>query len=128
MRFKLFLSVLIAILTVQSNTLLAQWVRANGGQSGYVTCLAAIGDSVFEETLSYQTHTGNLFLTTDHGGNWSQSDNGLPIRLPYSTVLTVVKSDGTLFAGTSDSGVYRSTNGGASWTPSGLPATKVTSL
>ena len=125
---KLFVMVLIAALALESYPAFGQWIRTESSLPGYVTCLSATGDSIFAETISYQTHIGNLFLSTDRGGSWVRADNGLPSNIAYSTALTLSNVGGTLFLGMNDSGLYRSTNGGASWVSSGLNGINVTCL
>ena len=52
-----------------------------------------------------------LYRSTNNGQSWQEADSGL-----FGTVFTlVVKSNGYIFAATSGSGVFLSTNDGSSW-------------
>jgi hypothetical protein len=70
--------------------------------------------------FSAATGIGHIFKTTDFGAHWSRDDgNGGGSPLPDVPVLRILvdKSDATgntLYAGT-DIGVFRSTDGGATW-------------
>ncbi len=64
---------------------------------------------------------GSIYRTTDGGATWQRKDSGIP---PYGSftagaILTLAMEPGpgtTIYAGTIDNGVYRSTNSGDSWT------------
>ena len=63
-----------------------------------------------------------LYKSTDGGVNWSASNSGLPTHCVDSLAVDPV-STGTIYAGTTgqlSNGVFKSTNGAASWSPSGL--------
>jgi hypothetical protein len=53
-----------------------------------------------------------VYISTDNGSNWTQTNNGLTSISFYSLAL----SGTNIFAGT-DNGVYLSTNNGTNWTP-----------
>ena len=55
-----------------------------------------------------------MFKSTDRGNNWTQINNGLDSL--ETNVLVVDPNDSeTLYLGTDDDGVYKSTDGGESW-------------
>jgi hypothetical protein len=63
-------------------------------------------------------------LSSDRGASWNYSNTGLPTnQVPYGPDVTAVMfspqfaSDQTTYIGTLNNGVFRSTNGGASWAP-----------
>ncbi|MBM3315857.1 hypothetical protein FJY71_08500, partial [candidate division WOR-3 bacterium] len=69
---------------------------------------------------------GRLFRSTDHGLTWQLRANGLPPGATVSSVTAGHGDTGLLLAGT-DNGVYRTTDGGATWNPSAGP-TQVASV
>ncbi len=76
-----------------------------------------------------QTAPGNdaVFRSTDGGGNW------VNLASPFAGALALAiggRNPGTLYAGTNAGGVYKTTDGAASWRPvnSGLTAVPVTLL
>ena len=81
----------------------AQWKQTSGPGGGPVTALAQKGDTLYAGTNS------GIYLSLDSGFNWSL--RGLTNML----VTFIFVKDDFLFAATSGSGVYRSTNGGATW-------------
>jgi uncharacterized protein (TIGR03437 family) len=79
--------------------------------------IAGTTDSVdFPQVDSLQPSIGArpLWLSTDSGSTWSPFDN-----LPFAYLQTLVSdptTPGTLYAGASDLGVFKSTNSAADWT------------
>ncbi|HQR33706.1 MAG TPA: hypothetical protein PLK30_13290 [Blastocatellia bacterium] len=69
------------------------------------------------------TSTTGIFASTDNGKTWSSANNGLG-NLAINALVTV---NGTLLAAT-DSGIYRSSNGGQNWTLAGLKNQQLVSL
>src|SRR5205823_5103474 len=78
-----------------------------------------------------------VFKSTDGGASWTEKDSGLPgagnggnsfARVGGLTIDP--KNPSTVYVTRSDAGVFKSTDGGASWRPanSGLRATPVSSL
>jgi hypothetical protein len=86
-------------------------------------------------------HPGTVYIATASGGVWKTTDGGAtvanmksvwPIDLPQAIGAIAVAADGTVYAGTGETnpgggsitfyggGVYRSTDGGATWTNIGL--------
>lgn len=64
------------------------------------------------------TGTGGLAVSNDYGATWTSLHNGLP-SAPVTTVLidpTSPVGSRTIYAGVYGYGVYKSTNGGQSWT------------
>lgn len=109
------------------------WTAIDSGLTNTgVTAFAVCGSNIFAGT------TGGVFLSTNNGTNWTEVSSGLPdtANVPDVSALAVSPNgvSGTnLFAGLSGgfySGVYLSTNNGASWTAvnSGLTNTYVAAL
>jgi hypothetical protein len=79
------------------------WMETTGPSN--VKCFAASGDTIFAGDLT------GLYLSPDNGQTWV-SDG-----FDSATVATLAIFDGKIFAGTSGSGLFVSTNSGVSWTP-----------
>jgi photosystem II stability/assembly factor-like uncharacterized protein len=88
------------------------WSRMGGGGGGlYVVAVGAQG-----EAFGVTDEPGGLWRTTDNGQTWQNQKVGIEERaMRFATTNTA----GTLFLAT-DSGVYRSTNKGDTWTFAGL--------
>ncbi|MCQ4164243.1 exo-alpha-sialidase [Tahibacter harae] len=80
--------------------------------------------------------TGNVYKTTNGGASWSPASSGIAGQDVRALFIDPADASGdTIYAGTggdgaNPGGVYRSTNGGASWNSIslGLPADSATSL
>ena len=64
-------------------------------------------------------HNSGVFKTTNDGNTWAQTANGITGKKIYCLAIDP-SSPTTVYAGTGGTGVYRTTNGGASWGPAGL--------
>jgi ligand-binding sensor domain-containing protein len=76
------------------------------------------GSNIFAGTAS------GVFLSANNGQNWMAVNFGLP----ESEVLSLAVNGSTIFAGTYEDSVFRSTNNGTTWTAVGLPNYLVSSL
>ncbi len=67
------------------------------------------------------TYPGGVCVSTDSGGTWAKSNEGLPAAPVVSVVLDPKSKPGarTLYAAVFGHGVYRSTDDGATWSPRG---------
>lgn len=78
-------------------------------------------------TMWVGTPDGGIWKTVDGGGNWEPMGDGLPY-LPVSIILVDPQNPETLYISLGDKGgwwmwnlgVYKSTDGGATWAPTGL--------
>jgi LPXTG-motif cell wall-anchored protein len=97
----------------------------------YVYCIAISPNYVTDQTVFAGTDLGGIYKSTDGGATWASVDAGIAFQ-PYSSYYTYIYSiaispnyaiDQAVFAGSSEGGVYKSTDGGTSWTAvnSGLP-------
>lgn len=71
------------------------------------------GDPFDGDLLFAATDVG-IRTTSDRGVSWTDTSVGLP-GLPVLTVLADPVTAGTIYAGTAGGGLYRSTDGAASW-------------
>jgi photosystem II stability/assembly factor-like uncharacterized protein len=75
----------------------------------------------------YNANQGGVGLSTDSCSNWSKCDNGLPDVACTSVIIdpNSPTNNRTLYAAMFTKGIYKSTNGGSSWSAlseTGLPA------
>src|SRR6187431_3065848 len=109
----LLLTFLAAILPCAAS--FAQWRQTSGPSGGNTTTLFAHGETLFAGNYNRTTlgnnagDIGTLYRSIDHGQHWTPSGTGLT-----GVVAALTANGSTLFAGTS-SGVFRSTDGGGTW-------------
>jgi len=112
---KILQVILIASILFLLNVHLAssQWVRTNGPCGGGGTIYSII----VKDSYVFVGSDAGIFRSVLNDTMWSQVSSGLP----NSPVTALAKRGNVLFAGTQSSGVYISTNDGASWTPPADP-------
>ncbi|MFZ1694415.1 MAG: hypothetical protein WAT74_14560 [Flavobacteriales bacterium] len=97
-----------------------QWnVLTNSGYQA-VKSITSGGGAVYMVATSTSTFSATVYKSIDGGSSWNPSGTGLP---GGQAVQSVHFASGVLLCGT-ESGIYRSTNAGASWVlanPSPLP-------
>jgi photosystem II stability/assembly factor-like uncharacterized protein len=59
--------------------------------------------------------TGGIFRSEDQSASWASIGNGLPLGQPVSAIVVDQVVPRTLYVGVSNSGVYRSGDGGNHW-------------
>ena len=98
------------------------WTPADGGALNYVYALAV---DPGRQGAVWAVSSGQLFRSLDRGRTWKRADTGISA----GGALAVLPGAATLLAGTA-SGVVRSGNQGASWSPSsqGLDAATIYGL
>ena len=111
----------------------ASWTAANSGMGSiYVYSLAI--DPTNSQTV-YAGTWGGVFKSTNGGASWTAANSGMTIDQVISSLAIDPTNSQTVYARAftvesgSDSGkVFKSTNGGASWTAasSGMPKTGMT--
>jgi photosystem II stability/assembly factor-like uncharacterized protein len=120
----------LASLTVRSDPSLAaaRWRFVGPTNIGGRVVDIAV-DPVAVDTIYVAAATGGVWKSTDKGARFTSI---WPASNPQSMGALVIASDGTLYAGTGEAnpgggsityggqGVYRSTDGGATWQPRGL--------
>ncbi len=91
------------------------------------------GRSVVVDPLHPQTvylgtwHYGEVFKTTDGGASWQPARSGLPSIKVYKLAIDPV-DPGIVYAASPTNGLFKSSNGGASWGGAGFGTDFVTSL
>jgi photosystem II stability/assembly factor-like uncharacterized protein len=113
--------------------------RSLWGASWRLLGPANIGGRLIDVVV-HPTTPGTVYVAAGTGGVWKSTDGGAtmtsvwPDYLPQSMGALAIAPDGTLFAGTGEpdhggggsyygTGLYRSTNGGRTWTSLGLKNT-----
>jgi hypothetical protein len=96
------LMVIASAFFINCNTLLCQWVSANGPYGGTVTSFASNGSSIFAGT------SGGVYRSTDNGSTWTFTSNGLTTL----NITSLFQTGGKIYAGTSSGGFVSSDNGG----------------
>jgi len=113
------------------------WVEANAGLPASPNIGALAIDPVVPTTLYAGTYRGGVFKSTDEGATWVAANTGLTntsiraLAIDPATPSTVYAAGTTDYqAGTNGGGIFKSTNGGATWVAAntGLTDTYVTSL
>jgi uncharacterized protein (TIGR03382 family) len=90
----------------------------------------ATHNTVWVASVAPEAGAGHLWKTTNFGTTWTQMDgNGLPPGIPINLTKSDPQAPNIIFAAT-HLGVYRSTDGGASWARfgAGMPFVNVMDL
>jgi photosystem II stability/assembly factor-like uncharacterized protein len=106
--------------------------QGKGPDSGEVVDIAIDPSGASDQTIYIATNDGGIWRTTDGGMTWAQrTDTGCPDAMTNCPSLSmgavVISPQGTIFGGTGNPfdggrlfthgvGIYRSTDGGTSWT------------
>jgi hypothetical protein len=96
----------------------AHWSAANTGLTASAYYSLAI-DPANSSVLYAGPGPGRIFKTTDGGASWTELTNGLGTSIYHA--IAISNSPATVIAVT-DSGYYKSTNAGSSWTGPSLPS------
>lgn len=110
------------------------WASHDGGQNwaqrstivpgGNVMAVSHAGQTYWQIFAAVLDH--GVYLSDDHGWNWSAVNNGLPVvngNIPVTSLAAHPTNANVAWVTISDRGVYKTTNGGANWAAanSGLP-------
>jgi HEAT repeat protein/sortilin (neurotensin receptor 3) len=94
------------------DALRAHLARSAGKDQGLISVFAAAPGA---RNLVYLADFDQLWVSRDGGGTWSLTAESLPSRIT-SLAISPASAD-TVYAGTESMGLYRSTDGGATWSP-----------
>ena len=87
----------------------SSWLEIGFTAESHWTLIGSHDDHIFAGTNS------GVLVSTDRGSTWTQTE----LTIPH--ILSIAHdSQGRIFAGAYFGGVFRSTDGGSSWTPLGL--------
>lgn len=99
------IKLIILFLIIFTNNSFAQWLPTNGPDNGSVGGIYVKDSMLFAATQDY------VHSSSDKGVSWKQINNGFL----YNSVISITGKDSYLFAGTTHSGLYRSSDLGNSW-------------
>lgn len=118
----------------------SSWIAVNSGLAGTHPAILAI-DPTNSQTLYAGTSGSGVFKSTNGGNSWSAVSAGLwtsfgmpgpdgEPQIMVSRLAIAPSSSQTIYAGVSGGGVFKSTNGGNSWSAinNGLSDTSIYSL
>ena len=87
------------------------WARSDSGLVGPSVCLAMMADSTGDLFVGVQGGESAVYRSTDNGTSWLPT-TAFTLNGCYALA---VHSDGTIFAGTSMTGMFRTTDKGLTW-------------
>lgn len=113
----------------------ASWTQAaaptnNGLSMSYISFDTTNPNTVYVASVAADATKNHLWKSTNFGSSWTTMDGtGFPFGIPVNTIANDPGDTLTLYAGT-HLGVYRSTDGGSTWTRFGLsmPLVNVTDV
>jgi photosystem II stability/assembly factor-like uncharacterized protein len=102
------------------------FVPTNGGYSGrfanFILPDREQPNRIYATTINTATGGGFFFISDDHGETWQPSMRNMPDRLiSLNSIMQDERDANIIYLGT-NSGLYRSLDRGASWSPIGAPA------
>ncbi len=116
----------------------ANWVLAaalpnNGLYTSYISFAKANASIIYVASVAPDSTKNHVWKSSNGGSTWTALDgtastsNGFPFGIPVNSIVEDPGDSQTLYAGT-HLGVYRSTDGGATWARfgAGLPLVNVT--
>jgi hypothetical protein len=111
----------------------SSWFQAgalpgSGGSLSYVWFDTANYNVVYAASVALNSTSSHLWKSSNFGSNWTAIDGGgFPSGIPVNVIQNDPGDSATLYAGT-HLGVYKSTNGGTTWTRfgAGMPLVNVT--
>ncbi len=105
----------------------ATWVPVNNGLDD-TAGRSVVVDPLHPQTVYFGTwHYGEVFKTTNGGASWQPARSGLPSVKVYKLAIDPVDPN-NVYAATPSNGLFKSGDGGASWSGAGFSADFVVSL
>ncbi|MBL8017052.1 MAG: T9SS type A sorting domain-containing protein [Ignavibacteria bacterium] len=89
----------------------AQWTQTNGLAGKTVFSIVKAGSLMFAGASTSVLTSGDIYVSSDGGNNWSIVTQGLNL----SGVFSLIFKDNMVYAGTYEDGLQRTTDNGASW-------------
>ncbi len=91
------------------------WTAVNVGLPDFteIYSLAVSGTDLIAGTISFSNEAG-VYLSTNNGESWTAADLGLTLN-GHNFIRAVAINGTNLFAGTTTSGIYRSSTNGSVW-------------
>jgi len=107
MKKKILITLVLLLLTsIFSPILFSQWIRTPGPEG-----CRALTCTISGNNFLLGTSTGDIYYSSDHGGNWALSASGIPFD---ASINSFSLSDGLVYAATSH-GVFYSSDNGITW-------------
>jgi len=114
----------------------ASWNAVNNGIAASPRGVHALAIAPSDPSVLYMATGGGgegltaaIYSSTNAGADWTAS-TGLPANAPTNVLAIDPSNPATVYAGTNGSGIFKSTDGGASWAAvnTGLPANDFVAL
>jgi photosystem II stability/assembly factor-like uncharacterized protein len=105
----------------------ANWNVSSTGIPDSTNDVVAIAMSVTNASVLYAATGNDVYKSTDAGANWSKSSTGLP-GLRITSIAIGSTSSSIVFAATFNGGVFKTSDGGATWNSAGLNTISVNNL
>jgi photosystem II stability/assembly factor-like uncharacterized protein len=105
------------------------YLSSNGGL-GWQPSPAGPGDpsadalALGSDGLLYLANVDGVYVSTDSGGSWDRRSEGLP-PVPILAVAVAPSAPNVVYAGASGAGLFRSDNGGRTWSVTGWDGASV---
>ncbi len=103
------------IIFIGIENLHSQWVQSDSLFGSSVTSLTTAVDNNNNEYLVAGTYGEGILLSTDGGGSWNESNNGLTNQSGTALYVTAVASSGLNVAIGTLGGIFLSADGAKSW-------------
>jgi hypothetical protein len=92
------------------------WQAANSGLATTKIETLAVSPDYAADGTAWAWGEGQLYITTDRGAHWSAQSSALAAGLRSLAVSPNYAADRTLLAAVAGQGIYRSADGGVTWT------------
>jgi photosystem II stability/assembly factor-like uncharacterized protein len=125
MKKQVLMMILLLLLATQWQNATAQWVKITPDSSVYQYSLFTKSDTLFLAAIDGNTYELKIYRGGNNGTTWQRLTTGLPpIGLPFYTIANCNASFISITQPQTSASIYRSINGGESWSVvngNGLP-------